>query len=136
MGRMVSVNGFFTIIWSEGILSCNLIEGGGFDTGLSLFTKTGKGGCMRALIVVLSVALLALGPLGCQKKEGPAEKAGKQIDQAVEKAEKKLDEAAGKLKDTAEKIDKNVNQKVKSGTEKAAQELEDTGKAVQEKVDK
>jgi hypothetical protein len=69
---------------------------------------------MRTLIVVLSVALLALGSLGCQKKEGPAEKAGKQIDQAVEKtgsaakemtdkAGKKLDEAADKFKSTADK---------------------------------
>jgi len=102
---------------------------------------------MRTLIVVLSVALLALGPVGCQKKEGPAEEAGKKVDQAVEKAgsaakeaaekaEKKLDEAAGKLKDTAEKIDKKVDEKVKSGTEKAAQELESAGKAVKEKVGK
>lgn len=102
---------------------------------------------MRTVIVVLSVALLALGPLGCQKKEGPAEKAGKEIDQAVEKAgtaaneikekaEKKLEEAAAKLKDSAEKIDKKVDEKVQSSTEKAAQELEDAGKALKEKGDK
>ena len=71
---------------------------------------------MRTLMVILAVALLAVGPLGCQKKEGPAEKAGKQIDQAAkdagaatkeaaEKAEKKLGEAADKLRGVAEKAD-------------------------------
>ena len=71
---------------------------------------------MRTLIVVLTVTLLALGSLGCQKKEGPAEKAGKQIDQAVEKAGsaakditdtagKKLNKAADKFKSTADKAE-------------------------------
>jgi hypothetical protein len=36
--------------------------------------------------------------VGCQKQEGPAERAGKQIDKAVEKAADKIDDAADKLK--------------------------------------
>lgn len=90
---------------------------------------------MRTVIAILSVALLSLGPLGCQKEEGPAEKAGKEIDQAIGSAEKKLQEAAGKLKESAEQLDKKIDKKVKSGTEKAAQELEDVEKAGMEKGD-
>ena len=69
---------------------------------------------MHTLIVVLTVTLLAQGSLGCQKKEGPAEKAGKQIDKAFEMsgsaakevtdtAGNKLNETADKFKSTAEK---------------------------------
>ena len=49
---------------------------------------------MSALVLVLSA---------CQKQEGPAEKAGKEIDQASEKAAEKLDDATDKLGQQLEK---------------------------------
>ncbi len=44
-------------------------------------------------VITLSVLMMALG--GCKKEEGPAEKAGKEIDKAVSDAGKQL-ESIGK----------------------------------------
>lgn len=49
--------------------------------------------------VVMSVLLVALS--GCEKKEGPAEHAGKEVDKAVEKAGQQIEKAGDKLQDTA-----------------------------------
>ncbi|WP_237491078.1 hypothetical protein [Malikia spinosa] len=51
--------------------------------------------------VVMSALVLTLS--ACQKQEGPAEKAGKEIDQASEKAAEQLKEAADKLGQQLEK---------------------------------
>lgn len=51
--------------------------------------------------VAMSALVLALS--ACQKQEGPAEKAGKEIDQASEKAAEQLKEAADKLGQQLEK---------------------------------
>ena len=53
-----------------------------------------------ALIMIMMV--LAAAVVGCESSEGPAEKAGKQIDQAVEKAGDTINEAVDK---TGEKIE-------------------------------
>lgn len=66
--------------------------------------------------VVMTALLAALS--GCQKQEGPAETAGKKIDQAVEKSGEKIDEAKEKL---GEKI------------EKAGQEMQDAAKRDEKK---
>jgi vacuolar-type H+-ATPase subunit H len=63
------------------------------------------------------VAVLVLGALvgvmsGCQKKEGPAEKAGQSIDKATEKAGQKIDKAVEK---SGEKIEK-AGEKMKDST--------------------
>jgi hypothetical protein len=54
-------------------------------------TKTSSFTC-----VLTAFALAAA--VGCQKQEGPAQTAGKQIDKAVEKAGDKIDDAADRLK--------------------------------------
>ena len=51
--------------------------------------------------VAMSALVLALS--ACQKQEGPAEKAGKEIDQASEKAAEQLKEATDKLGQELEK---------------------------------
>lgn len=51
--------------------------------------------------IVMSALVLALS--ACQKQEGPAEKAGKEIDQASEKAAEQLKEATDKLGQQLEK---------------------------------
>jgi len=52
----------------------------------------------KSLLICVFAALALTVAAGCQKQEGPAEKAGKQIDKAVEKAGDKINEAADKLK--------------------------------------
>lgn len=47
---------------------------------------------MGILVAVLS---------GCQKQEGPAEHAGKEVDKAVEKAGEKIEKAGENLQDAA-----------------------------------
>jgi hypothetical protein len=46
----------------------------------------------KKLFMIVLVALLVAGIYGC-KKEGPAERAGKRIDKAIEDAKNKLDDA-------------------------------------------
>lgn len=57
------------------------------------------------------VAALVLGALvavlsGCQKKEGPAERAGKEMDKAAEKAGQQIEKAGEKLKDSVKDLKK------------------------------
>lgn len=46
----------------------------------------------RSLVLCL-MGFVACGFVGCQKEEGPAEKAGKKIDQAVDSVKKQVHEA-------------------------------------------
>lgn len=50
-----------------------------------------------AMIVGTFVALA-----GCQKEEGPAERAGKEIDKAAEKVGEKIEQAGERIQDAAE----------------------------------
>ena len=56
--------------------------------------------------VVLSALLLALA--GCQKPEGPAEKAGKEIDKSAEQAGEKVDKAGKKIGEEVEKAGEKI----------------------------
>jgi hypothetical protein len=49
--------------------------------------------------LIMSALLVALP--GCQKKEGPAEQAGKEVDQATEKVGKQIEKAGDSIQDTA-----------------------------------
>jgi hypothetical protein len=55
----------------------------------------------KVLLILCSV-MIVIAFIGC-KKEGPAEKAGRQIDKAVEKTGDKLEEAGNKVKDATKK---------------------------------
>ncbi len=55
---------------------------------------------LSSLVLVLSILA---GASGCQKEEGPAEKAGKKMDEAIEQAGQKLEEAGDKIKEATEK---------------------------------
>jgi hypothetical protein len=48
---------------------------------------------------LLAVALLGLTLSACEKKEGPAEKAGKEIDKAAKEAGQAMDKAADAVKE-------------------------------------
>lgn len=50
-------------------------------------------------VVVMSALVAAL--LGCQKQEGPAERAGKEVDKAGEKVGQQIEKAGESIKDAA-----------------------------------
>ncbi len=56
------------------------------------------GGSISAALL-MSALLIALP--GCQKKEGPAEKAGKEIDKTTEKAGQQVEKAGDAIQDAA-----------------------------------
>jgi len=49
--------------------------------------------------LVMSALLAAL--FGCQKQEGPAERAGKEVDKAVEKVGQQIEKAGDSIQDAA-----------------------------------
>ncbi len=62
----------------------------------------------KSIIAVLAVGTLVLGISGCKKSGTPAEDAGKEIDQTVDKADSKInstvDKAGQKIIDTGQKM--------------------------------
>ncbi|MGE3176322.1 MAG: hypothetical protein AB7O32_02530 [Vicinamibacterales bacterium] len=50
---------------------------------------------------VLAAGILFAGLAACEKKEGPGERAGKALDNAVETTGKKIEEAGEKIQDEA-----------------------------------
>ena len=66
----------------------------------------------KSVITMLAVSALIVGISGCKKQGTPAEDAGKEIDQAVDKAEQKVntavDKAGQKIKDTGQKMKDSV----------------------------
>ena len=55
----------------------------------------------KSVIAALIMSALVAGLFCCQKKEGPAERAGKHIDKAVEKAGQQIEKAGEKIEDSA-----------------------------------
>ncbi|MDP1675166.1 MAG: hypothetical protein Q8L65_18910 [Burkholderiales bacterium] len=53
------------------------------------------------IIATFATGLLLAGLVGCQKEEGPAERAGKTLDNAVQEAGKKIEQAGEKIQDAA-----------------------------------
>jgi len=58
-----------------------------------------KLGKTASMALVMSVLMAALS--GCQKQEGPAEQAGKKIDDATEKAGQQIEKAGENIQDAA-----------------------------------
>jgi len=58
--------------------------------------------CGNNIIAALATSALVLALSGCQKPEGPAEHAGKEVDKAVEKAGQQIERAGEKIQDAAE----------------------------------
>ena len=54
----------------------------------------------KSVIAVLAMTLLFMGLSGC-KKEGPAERAGKKIDETVEKGGQQVEKAGKKIQEEA-----------------------------------
>ena len=54
-----------------------------------------------SLCAGLALSVLIVGLSACEKKEGPAERAGKQVDKAVESAGQQIEKAGQKIQDEA-----------------------------------
>lgn len=61
--------------------------------------------------VILGALLLTLS--ACQKKEGPAEQAGKQIDQTAEKVGEQIDQTTEKVGEQVEKTGEQIQDAAK-----------------------
>ncbi|ACH39969.1 lipoprotein, putative [Citrifermentans bemidjiense Bem] len=59
----------------------------------------------KILVAVLVLGSIVAGVCGC-RKEGPAERAGKEIDKSVEKAGKEIERAGAKLNDAIKQMKK------------------------------
>lgn len=66
--------------------------------------------------IVMTALLAAL--YGCQKPEGPAEKAGQKIDNAVEKTGEKIDQTAEKIGEKVEKAGEDIKDAAKRDEKK------------------
>ena len=55
----------------------------------------------RSISAFLFMSALHMGLTGCQKQEGPAEQAGKEVDKAVEKAGQQFEKAGDAIQDAA-----------------------------------
>jgi hypothetical protein len=56
----------------------------------------------QGIVACLAVGILVSGLAGCEKKEGPAERAGKALDKSVESAGQQLEKAGQKIQDAAQ----------------------------------
>jgi len=54
---------------------------------------------LKSLIATVAVALLLSGMSSCLKKEGPAERAGKKIDETVEKGGHQVEKVGKKIQE-------------------------------------
>lgn len=61
----------------------------------------------------LASALMCLTLMACQKPEGPAEKAGKEVDQALDQAGNKAETATEKLGEQVEKAGEKIQDAAK-----------------------
>jgi hypothetical protein len=55
----------------------------------------------NGVVALAAVGFLMAGMYGCQKQEGPAERAGREIDKTMEKVGKSVEKAGEKIQDTA-----------------------------------
>lgn len=55
----------------------------------------------KSTAILLAMGILMAGLSGCKKEEGPAERAGKSLDNAVQKAGEKIEQAGEKIQDAA-----------------------------------
>ncbi|MCF6154367.1 MAG: hypothetical protein E3K36_03755 [Candidatus Brocadia sp.] len=55
----------------------------------------------KSVMVALAMSILIAGLIGCKKKEGPVERAGKEVDKAAEEAGKQIEKAGEKIQDEA-----------------------------------
>lgn len=55
----------------------------------------------KMLFAACAIGIFVLAISGCQKSEGPVERAGKQVDKAIDNAGQQIEKAGDKIKDAA-----------------------------------
>jgi len=75
---------------------------------------------LKGLVSVMAVLVFVIGVSGCQKQEGPMEKAGKKVDESVEATK-------GAMKKTGQKVSEGAEQ-TKEAVKNAAEKVEDKTK--------
>lgn len=88
----------------------------------------------KSAILIISTFLCLL-PLGCQKKEGPAEHLGKEIDKTTDSVGSKfkdiVSETEEKLGKATENLKKSVDSfgnRIKKDTKSSDEDIENSGK--------
>ena len=56
---------------------------------------------LTSICAGLAISVLMVGLSACEKKEGPAERAGKAVDKSIESAGKQLEKAGEKIQEAA-----------------------------------
>lgn len=79
----------------------------------------------KSISSILAVSALSFILVGCEK-QGSAEKAGKQLDNAVEEASEKIEEAGKKLDNTMEE----AGEKIDNAVEEASGKIEKAGESI------
>jgi hypothetical protein len=67
----------------------------------------------KCVIATLAMGVLIAGLFGCEKKEGPAEQAGKELDKVVEQAGEKIDAGVEKAGEQIEKAGEEIQDEAK-----------------------
>lgn len=92
-------------------------------------------------IALLFAGLLMVGISGCEKEEGPIEKAGKSLDQAATSVKESADQAATSVKESADQAETSVQESYeeakdvvldKGPAEKAGESIDDAVKSISE----
>jgi len=84
----------------------------------------------------LLVVLFAVGVSGCEKEEGPAEKMGKKVDEAVENVAERVDNQ-GPAEKAGEQIDaatKKVQQAMQKAGQTVGDAMQEAGQKIEEKT--
>lgn len=88
---------------------------------------------MNRMIVLFTAFFLSLALSACSKtEEGTAEKAGKQIDQALEDAKSYTDEKMQQAGEKADTVMSDAKEYTGEKMEEAGEALEETGKELQQ----
>jgi len=88
---------------------------------------------MNRMIVLCAAFVLSLALSACSKtEEGTAEKAGKQIDQALQDAQTYTDEKIEEAGDKAEAVMSDAKEYTGEKMEEAGEAMEETGKEMQQ----
>jgi hypothetical protein len=84
---------------------------------------------------ILIIIILCLLPLGCKKKEGPAERLGKEIDKSAEDVGSKFKDAVsetgeklGKATDDLKKSVDSFGSRIKKDTSSSGRDMDDSDK--------
>jgi hypothetical protein len=65
---------------------------------------------LKPIVTVTAVAMALFLSAGCSREEGPAEKAGKAIDEAVEDSKNAVENAGDKVEDAVDEAEKKMKE--------------------------